>query len=54
VEVSGKKSKTIFYLFLSILHYFREYLLKIGDNSGMKHRLDLTLTFTSILVGTSE
>jgi len=42
-----KKSETIFYLFLSILHYLREYLLKIGENSGMKHRLalpDLTHT----------
>jgi len=31
---SGNISETIFHLFLSILHYFREYLLKIGDNSA--------------------
>jgi len=26
-------------MILSILHYFREYLLKFRDNSGIKHRL---------------
>jgi len=39
---SGNIVETIFNLFPSILHYFREYLLKIGDNSGMKRRLGHT------------
>jgi len=37
--IARKKLAGIFYLFLSILHYFTEFSTKIGGNYDMKHRL---------------
>jgi len=41
-------SAEIFYIFLSILHYFREILINVGEVLDMNYRLALTYKISHI------